>query len=142
DWAARRRAAGGAGIKVRLVKGANLPMERVEAEVHGWPLATWGSKQETDAHYKRVLDWALTPERIANVRLGVAGHNLFDVAHAWLLAGERGVRHGVEVEMLLGMAPGQAEAVRRDVGGLLLYTPVVAPREFDVAIAYLVRRLE
>ncbi|GIG41253.1 bifunctional proline dehydrogenase/L-glutamate gamma-semialdehyde dehydrogenase [Cellulomonas phragmiteti] len=141
-WAARRRAAGGAGIKVRLVKGANLPMEHVEAELHGWPVATWGSKRATDAHYKRVLDWALTPERIANVRLGVAGHNLFDVAHAWLLAAERGVRDGVEIEMLLGMAPGQAEAVRRDVGRLLLYTPVVAPQEFDVAIAYLVRRLE
>ena len=44
--------------------------------------------------------------------------------------------------MLLGMAPGQAEAVKRDVGGLLLYTPVVHPSEFDVAIAYLIRRLE
>ncbi|SFJ84261.1 bifunctional proline dehydrogenase/L-glutamate gamma-semialdehyde dehydrogenase [Cellulomonas sp. KH9] len=142
EWAAARRARGGAGIKVRLVKGANLPMEQVEAELHGRPLATWGSKRQTDAHYKRVLDWALTPERVANVRLGVAGHNLFDVAHAWLLAGERGVRDRVEVEMLLGMAPGQAAAVRRDVGSLLLYTPVVAPREFDVAIAYLVRRLE
>ena len=142
EWAVRRRAAGGAGIKVRLVKGANLPMERVEAELHGWPLATWGSKRQTDAHYKRVLDWALRPEHVANVRLGVAGHNLFDVAHAWLLAGERGVQDGVEIEMLLGMAPGQAEAVRRDVGSLLLYTPVVAPQEFDVAIAYLVRRLE
>ena len=44
--------------------------------------------------------------------------------------------------MLLGMAAGQAEAVRETVGGLLLYTPVVHPDEFDVAIAYLVRRLE
>jgi RHH-type proline utilization regulon transcriptional repressor/proline dehydrogenase/delta 1-pyrroline-5-carboxylate dehydrogenase len=40
------------------------------------------------------------------------------------------------------MAPGQAEAVKRDVGGILLYTPVVHPAEFDVAIAYLIRRLE
>ena len=142
EWAAARRARGGAGIKVRLVKGANLPMEHVEAQLHGWPVATWTTKQDTDAHYKRVLDWALTPERIANVRVGVAGHNLFDVAHAWLLAGRRDVRDGIEVEMLLGMAPGQAAAVRRDVGSLLLYTPVVAPQEFDVAIAYLVRRLE
>ncbi len=31
---------------------------------------------------------------------------------------------------------------RRDVGSLLLYTPVVHPAEFDVAIAYLIRRLE
>ncbi|MEP7764249.1 bifunctional proline dehydrogenase/L-glutamate gamma-semialdehyde dehydrogenase [Sanguibacter sp. 25GB23B1] len=142
EWAAGRRARGGASIKVRLVKGANLPMEQVEAEVHGWPLATWHSKQDTDAHYKRVLRYALHPERIANVRVGVAGHNLFDVAYAWLLAGQRGVRAGIEFEMLLGMAQGQAEAVRREVGSLLLYTPVVAPREFDVAIAYLIRRLE
>jgi RHH-type proline utilization regulon transcriptional repressor/proline dehydrogenase/delta 1-pyrroline-5-carboxylate dehydrogenase len=142
SWAADRRARGGAGIKVRLVKGANLPMERVEAELHGWPLATWGSKQDSDTNYKRVLRYALTPSRVQNIRLGVAGHNLFDVAYAWLLAGSRGVRDGVEFEMLLGMATGQASAVRETVGSLLLYTPVVHPREFDVAIAYLIRRLE
>ncbi|WP_394252382.1 bifunctional proline dehydrogenase/L-glutamate gamma-semialdehyde dehydrogenase [Arthrobacter pityocampae] len=142
DWAAARRARGGAGIKVRVVKGANLPMEQVEASLHDWPLATWGSKQDSDTHYKRVLNYALQPGRIENVRIGVAGHNLFDLAFAWLLAGERGVRHGIEFEMLLGMAQGQAEAVKRDVGSLLLYTPVVHPGEFDVAIAYLIRRLE
>jgi RHH-type proline utilization regulon transcriptional repressor/proline dehydrogenase/delta 1-pyrroline-5-carboxylate dehydrogenase len=141
-WAADRRARGGACIKVRLVKGANLPMERVEASLHGWSLATWASKQGTDANYKRVLRWAMTPERLANVRLGVAGHNLFDVAYTWVLAGRREVRDRIEFEMLLGMAAGQAAAVRETVGGLLLYTPVVHPDEFDVAIAYLVRRLE
>ncbi|XVU30027.1 bifunctional proline dehydrogenase/L-glutamate gamma-semialdehyde dehydrogenase [Actinoplanes sp. CA-054009] len=142
EWAGERRASGGAGIKVRLVKGANLPMEQVEANVHGWPVATWNTKQDSDTNYKRVLDYALHPDRIGNVRLGVAGHNLFDVAYAWLLAGRRGVRPGIEFEMLLGMAEGQAEVVRREVGGLLLYTPVVRPEQFDVAIAYLIRRLE
>lgn len=142
EWAAARVADGGAPIKVRLVKGANLPMERVEASLHGWPLATWGSKQDSDTNYKRVLNYALTPERARNVRLGIAGHNLFDVALSWLLAKQRGVSDAVEYEMLLGMAPGQAEVVRRDVGSLLLYTPVVHPQEFDVAIAYLIRRLE
>ncbi|WP_173922647.1 bifunctional proline dehydrogenase/L-glutamate gamma-semialdehyde dehydrogenase [Agromyces sp. Marseille-P2726] len=141
-WAQRRRAAGGAPIKVRVVKGANLPMERVDAAIHGWPLATYDTKQDSDTNYKRVLHWSMTPEHTDAVKLGVAGHNLFDVAHAWLTARERGVESRVEFEMLLGMATGQAEAVRRDVGNLLLYTPVVNPREFDVAIAYLIRRLE
>ncbi|MGD8193819.1 bifunctional proline dehydrogenase/L-glutamate gamma-semialdehyde dehydrogenase [Herbiconiux sp. P18] len=141
-WAAARRASGGAGVKVRLVKGANLPMEQVEASLHGWPLATWVTKQDSDTNYKRVLDYALHPDRIGNVRLGVAGHNLFDLAYAWIVAGRRGVREGLEFEMLLGMAQGQAEAVKREVGSLLLYTPVVSPKEFDVAIAYLIRRLE
>jgi RHH-type transcriptional regulator, proline utilization regulon repressor / proline dehydrogenase / delta 1-pyrroline-5-carboxylate dehydrogenase len=141
-WAIARRNAGGAGIKVRLVKGANLAMEHVDSAIHGWPLATYDTKQQTDTNYKRVLDWALTPERTDAVRLGIAGHNLFDIAHAWLLAKERKVATRIEFEMLLGMATGQAEAVRQDVGGLLLYTPVVRPRDFDAAISYLVRRLE
>jgi RHH-type proline utilization regulon transcriptional repressor/proline dehydrogenase/delta 1-pyrroline-5-carboxylate dehydrogenase len=141
-WSAARRARGGAGIKVRIVKGANLPMERVESAVHDWPLATWSTKQESDTNYKRVINYALDPARIDNVRIGVAGHNLFDIAYSWLLAQKRGVQSGIEFEMLLGMAPGQAEAVKRDVGSLLLYTPVVHPAEFDVAIAYLIRRLE
>jgi RHH-type proline utilization regulon transcriptional repressor/proline dehydrogenase/delta 1-pyrroline-5-carboxylate dehydrogenase len=145
DWAAARRANGGARIKVRLVKGANLPMERVESSLRDWPLATWSTKRETDTNYLRVLDYAMTADRLANVRLGVAGHNLFDVAYAWELAGERGVRDlgdAMEFEMLLGMATAQAEAVQDTVGRLLLYVPVVQPTEFDVAIAYLVRRLE
>lgn len=142
EWASRRRAAGGAGIKVRIVKGANLPMEHVDASLHDWPLATWHSKRESDTNYKRVLDAALRPDRIDDVRIGVAGHNLFDLAFAKHLAASRGVSEGVEFEMLLGMAPAQAEVVRRDVGGLLLYTPVVAAADFDSAIAYLVRRLE
>ncbi|MCG7596978.1 bifunctional proline dehydrogenase/L-glutamate gamma-semialdehyde dehydrogenase [Mycobacterium sp. PSTR-4-N] len=142
EWASARRGRGGAGIKVRLVKGANLPMEHVEADLHGWPVATWPTKQDTDTNYKRVLDYALHPDRTANVRIGVAGHNLFDIAYAWVLAGRRGVRDRVDFEMLLGMAEAQAEAVRRTVGGLLLYVPVVHPKDFDAAIAYLVRRLE
>ena len=151
DWAAARRADGGAAIKVRVVKGANLPMEQVEASLHGWPLATWHTKQDSDTNYKRVINYALHPDRIKNVRIGVAGHNLFDIAFAWLLAKQRGIadtaeadnaEQSIEFEMLLGMAQGQAEAVKKDVGSLLLYTPVVHPAEFDVAIAYLIRRLE
>ena len=154
-WARERVDHGGAPIKVRLVKGANLAMERVEARMHGWTQATYDTKLDTDANYLRCLDWALRPENVAAVRLGIAGHNLFGIAYAWLLAGERGVRAldpgsataansqpPIEFEMLLGMAQGQVQAVSREVGEVLLYVPVVKPSEFDVAISYLVRRLE
>ena len=142
EWAAARVAAGGAPIRVRVVKGANLSLERVDAELHGWTPAPWPTKQDSDTHYKRVLAWALTPERTANVRIGVAGQNVFDLAFAHLLARARGVSEQVQIEMLAGMAPGLAKAIREDTGPLLLYVPVVDPAEFDVAIAYLVRRLE
>ena len=142
QWAELRVLQGGAPIKVRVVKGANLPMERVDSELHGWPLATVASKAEADANYKRVLNYALTENRVKNVHIGVAGHNLFDLAWAWLLASQRGAQNGLDFEMLLGMAPNQAKVVSKTVGKLVLYTPVVYPKEFDVAIAYLIRRLE
>ncbi|XNY99680.1 bifunctional proline dehydrogenase/L-glutamate gamma-semialdehyde dehydrogenase [Micrococcus luteus] len=156
EWSARRVADGGAPVKVRVVKGANLPMEQMQASLMGWSLATVASKQEADTNYKRVLNYALTKEHVQNVRIGVAGHNLFDIALAHQLVKRRGlsteqpngvaeaggIPPEVEFEMLLGMATGQAEAVKKDVGSLLLYTPVVEPGEFDVAISYLVRRLE
>ncbi|MBP2384146.1 bifunctional proline dehydrogenase/L-glutamate gamma-semialdehyde dehydrogenase [Brachybacterium sacelli] len=145
-FAERRVAAGGAPVKVRLVKGANLAMEKVDASVHGWTQAPLLSKEETDAQYKRMLLEALHPQQLASVHLGVAGHNLFDVAFAHLLMGERNIPagdgSGVEFEMLAGMAPGQQAVVREATGTMRLYVPVVHPHHFDVAVSYLVRRLE
>ncbi|MDZ5078195.1 bifunctional proline dehydrogenase/L-glutamate gamma-semialdehyde dehydrogenase [Nesterenkonia sp. HG001] len=141
-FAAERVADGGAGIKVRLVKGANLALETVHAEIAGWPRVVCESKEASDANYKLVLHWLLTQENMTGVRLGVAGHNLFDIAFAHLLGVKRGVSERLEFEMLQGMAAEQAEAVSTDVGQLLLYVPAVRPAEFDVAISYLVRRLE
>jgi RHH-type transcriptional regulator, proline utilization regulon repressor / proline dehydrogenase / delta 1-pyrroline-5-carboxylate dehydrogenase len=141
-WAAARRRHGGAGIKVRIVKGANLAAERVEAAVRGWPLAPYGAKAGTDANHKAMLDYALRPEHTEAVSVGVAGHNLFDLAWAHLLAEARGVSEAVTFEMLQGMAPAVARAVLAATGRVVLYTPVVAPSDFDHALAYLFRRLE
>ena len=142
DFAKQRVAAGGAGIKVRLVKGANLAMERVEAELHDWRQAPYTSKEDVDANYLAFIERATRPDAMAVCRLGVASHNLFDVAMAHLLAEARGTSDALDVEMLQGMAPSQARAVKADVGTVLLYTPVVKREDFDVAVSYLIRRLE
>jgi RHH-type proline utilization regulon transcriptional repressor/proline dehydrogenase/delta 1-pyrroline-5-carboxylate dehydrogenase len=131
-------AAWGHPIKVRIVKGANLAMERVEAEVRGWPQAPFTTKAEVDASFKHLLDLALA----SDLRVGVASHNLFDLAWAMVRADEERATDRVELEMLEGMAPAQAEAVRARAGSLLLYVPVVDPDDFQAAIAYLVRRLD
>ncbi|MDR2252799.1 MAG: bifunctional proline dehydrogenase/L-glutamate gamma-semialdehyde dehydrogenase [Bifidobacteriaceae bacterium] len=142
SFAKRRAARGGAPIKVRLVKGANLSMERVECQLHGWEQAIYPSKEAVDANYVRVIDWVLRPEHLVNLKVGVAGHNLFHLALAHLLAERRSVTEAVDFEMLQGMAPAQADAVKATTGSVLFYTPVVEAKDFDVAIAYLVRRLE
>ncbi|MFT7474006.1 MAG: RHH-type proline utilization regulon transcriptional repressor/proline dehydrogenase [Verrucomicrobiales bacterium] len=145
EWANIRRAEGGGEVKVRLVKGANLAMEKVDAAIHGWEQTPFATKVEADANYKRCLDWLLTPEHLIGVRLGLASHNLFDIAWTHLLSEERGVAHRVQFEMLQGMAPAQAATVDESTDpttSLLLYTPAVRHEDFDVAISYLFRRLE
>jgi len=140
-FARGRVADGGAPVRVRLVKGANLAMERVEAELSGWEQAPYAAKEEVDANYKRLLDIALRPENDGAVIVGVASHNLFDVA--WALVVVEGHAPGrVEIEMLEGMAPALAKAVARRAGGLLLYAPVVRRGDFESAVAYLVRRFD
>ncbi|MDD7917336.1 bifunctional proline dehydrogenase/L-glutamate gamma-semialdehyde dehydrogenase [Actinomycetospora callitridis] len=142
-FARRRVAAGGAPIKVRLVKGANLAMEKVDAEVHDWPQAPYTTKAEVDANYVRLLDRAIGGDLVDALRLGVASHHLHHVALAVELAAARDAERQIDVEMLQGMAPAQAKVVARDVREqLVLYTPVVHTGDFDAAVSYLVRRLE
>ena len=129
---------------MRIVKGANLAMEQVDAEQHGWVQAPYPSKSDTDASFKRLLDACLRPEWSGAVRVGVASHNLFEVA--WAMTRRDGlpdVRRGdVGIEMLEGMVPAQTRAVQAAVGGMLLYCPIVREDEFDASLAYLSRRFD
>jgi RHH-type transcriptional regulator, proline utilization regulon repressor / proline dehydrogenase / delta 1-pyrroline-5-carboxylate dehydrogenase len=150
-WARNRRARGGSPIKIRVVKGANLAMEQVEAELRGWSQAPYATKVEVDANYKRVLDILLAPDCADAVRVGLASHNVFDIAWAMthpivrssvLDSDSTAPTARLSFEMLQGMAPTLAEAVRRRTGTVLLYTPIVGDHDFTSAIAYLVRRLD
>lgn len=142
NWAKSRHAQCGSCIKVRLVKGANLAMETVEASIHGWEQAPYNTKRDVDANFKRMLHFACRPENADAVRIGVASHNLFDIAYALILREKNNVSGRVEFEMLEGMANAQAAVVQDRAGGLLVYAPIVQRAHFQSAIAYLVRRLE
>lgn len=142
EWANARYARTGTGMKIRLVKGANLAMEAVEAELHDWQPAPYPSKADVDANYKAMLEYALVNAAPGALRIGVASHNLFEVAWALTLRDELGAHDRIEIEMLEGMAPPQSRAVRNDAGGLLLYSPIVEQSERDASIAYLSRRLD
>ncbi|MES2469750.1 MAG: proline dehydrogenase family protein [Verrucomicrobiota bacterium] len=141
-WARRRVQAGGAGITLRIVKGANMEMERHEASVKGWPQAPFETKLETDANYKRMVHEGFLPENPAAVKLGIASHNLFDVAYALVLARHYGAVDRVQFEMLEGMANHQRRALFEEAPQMLLYAPVCHQEHFLSAIGYLIRRLD
>ena len=141
-WARRRVAAGGGRIAVRLVKGANMEMERFEASLRGWPQAPYTSKLQTDANYKRMLHEMLKPENLAAADAGIASHNLFDLAYGLVLAAERNVLDRVQFEMLEGMANHQRRALVELCPNVLVYAPACTKEDFVSGIGYLVRRLD
>lgn len=142
EWALRRAAAGGGRITVRIVKGANMESERVEASVKGWPQAPYRTKVETDANFKRMLQELMKPENVAAMDVGVASHNLFDLSYGLAVALEREALGHAQFEMLEGMANHQRRALFELSRNLLLYAPSCKKENFINAIGYLIRRLD
>ncbi len=141
-WARKRVAEGGSPVKLRIVKGANMETEQVESALHDWPLAPYDTKQDVDASYKRMVGYGMEPENITALHLGIASHNLFELAYAYQLAKANGVTEYFTFEMLEGMADHVRRAVREMTGDVLLYAPVAAKEQFINAIGYLIRRLD
>lgn len=142
EFAKKRVAEGGAPIKVRLVKGANLQMETIQSSIKGWPVPILPTKIDVDANYMRILDMALTPENAKAVRMGVASHNFFTIGYAYLLSKANGVEEYVTFEMLEGMANHLPRVMKNLGKQVILYTPVVKKEHFLNAVSYLVRRLD
>lgn len=142
EWSARRVADGGCPLTIRLVKGANLEMERVHASVQGWPQAPYTTKHETDANFKLMLHELIVAASKGHVRVGVASHNLFDVALAMIWTKRFNCHSAVQFEMLEGMANHQRRAITERDAQMLLYAPACRKSDFLHAIGYLIRRLD
>ncbi len=132
----------GGAIKIRIVKGANMEMEQVDAALHGWSLAPYDNKPDVDANYRRMVEYGMIPENIKAAHLGIASHNLFELAYAYKLAKQNNVTDYFSFEMLEGMADHIRRAIQETNEEIVLYAPIATKEQFISAIAYLIRRLD
>ena len=139
QWAAKRQ---GSRIKIRIVKGANLGMERVEASIKGLALAPYTTKQQVDENFKKMLQLACSKIHAPCIQIAVASHNLFDIAYAMIIRQSQDLKELISFEMLSGMAPHISRVVQTLSDELLLYCPAAKSAEFHTAMAYLMRRLD
>ena len=93
SWSEKRHQKSGGRIKVRIVKGANLSMERTEAELNGWKAGPYETKEEVDASYARLINNAINPNIKDFLTIGIASHNLFHVSFAQTIASLRAVSY-------------------------------------------------
>ena len=137
-----RLSQGGAPIRIRIVKGANMEMEKHIASRNNWDQAPYSKKLDTDANYKRMVAYAFRPENLKAVKIGIGSHNIFEIAFSKTLHSMRGLDPlDFDFEMLEGIANHTRRSVQKLLGSVLTYSPVTSKEEFLNAIAYLVRRL-
>jgi RHH-type proline utilization regulon transcriptional repressor/proline dehydrogenase/delta 1-pyrroline-5-carboxylate dehydrogenase len=142
EWAKKRVQDGGAPIKMRLVKGANMEMEETEAGLKHWEICPYIKKIDTDSNYKIMAEYALEPENAPYMHIGCASHNLFELAYGYELAKANGTLEYFSMEMLEGMSESARLAIKEISGEIILYAPTAKKEQFTNAIAYLVRRLD
>lgn len=144
DYAKARVDSGGKPVHIRLVKGANMQAEKFYAARHNGRLPMFSQKLCTDANYKKMLHYLIDNAHYRHTKLGVASHNVFELAYAYML-----LQHCVELEyrehfvfeMSMGISM-QASRILGEYHTLMLYTPVCDTSSFKEAIAYLLRRLD
>lgn len=128
-------------IKIRFVKGANMESEETIASQRGWALPTFYKKIDTDSNYKKMLDFVLECDNYKYINVGIASHNLFEIAYAYTRISQAGALSSFTFEMLEGMSL-QCSYELSKMHDLILYAPVCDEAHFNNAIAYLVRRLD
>lgn len=128
-------------IKIRFVKGANMESEETIASQKGWALPTFCKKMDTDSNYNKMLDFVLEEDNYKYIKIGIASHNIFEIAYAYTKIYEKKAQESFTFEMLEGMSL-QASYELSKMHKLILYAPVCNEEHFNNAIAYLVRRLD
>ena len=124
-------------LTVRLVKGAYLDYEVVQAGLRGHPCPVLTQKSHTDAAYERLTRRLL--ENRTTLQPAFGTHNLRTLAAALARAESLNIEPGAfEIQMLFGMAEPERNLLR-DLGHRVrLYAPI---GDLITGMAYLVRRL-
>ena len=141
-WARGRVAGGAAPITVRLTKGGRLAAEQTDAKLRGLTAATYDTKLATDANFLRCLEYALRPKHTAATRVAVATHNVFDIAFAWQLAGDRELRAHLEFEAQLGVATALIRVVQREIEPLRLRVRIAEAGQLAAAASEVLQQIE
>lgn len=129
-------------LRVRLVKGANLGLERIRASLRGHPSAVHADKDATDRAAQALLELLASKEHTHAVHVALGSHNLFDVAHALVHRAAEALDDALSFEVLAGLADPLVRALRALDVDVRVYLPVVDPEERNAAVAYLARRLD
>ncbi|MGO2750316.1 MAG: proline dehydrogenase family protein [Pseudoclavibacter sp.] len=141
-WAHMRREDLGSDITVAITRDANHELERADAVINGWRLATYASDADVDANFARLLDEALAIDHVAAFRVEVEADARRDVALAAAIAKARGLPKPVRVVVPRSSDEATLARIRSSGVELVERTPVVVGPTQRHAATYLQHRVD
>ncbi len=99
ELAKKRIEKNGAPIVIRITKGSSLNLEQIEASKNNWPSPTFITKIETDANFKKMIEYGCKIDNIKAANLAVASCNIFDIAYSLFLIKENKIESYVFFEI-------------------------------------------
>lgn len=88
EFAKKRIERNGSEIVLRITKGSSLNLEQIEASKNNWSSPTFTNKIETDANFKKMIEFGTNFENIKAANLGITTCNIFDISYALFLIKE------------------------------------------------------
>ncbi|MGO2110623.1 MAG: proline dehydrogenase family protein, partial [Pseudoclavibacter sp.] len=132
---------GGAPITVAITRAGDIQLERVDAVMNGWRLASFAEERDVDAGVVRLLDQALQPEHANAMRVELDSGVLREAALGIALAGIRG---GPPLRVVVPVGQGDDAVTRlRNTGAEVVQRlPIVPSDSMREAVPYLLRRVD
>ena len=137
-----RKRAGGAALNIHIYKGGNFQNEKIKASIDNQILPVFNLKEETDAHFIKIMQFALDRENIMSLKVTVESHNLFDLCFCLLQAAKNHSLSYLSFSFYQGMFSPFLKVFKNIHANIYSLFPVVEYEDFDPAVSYLFQTID
>ncbi|NGX34761.1 MAG: 1-pyrroline-5-carboxylate dehydrogenase [Candidatus Anoxychlamydiales bacterium] len=142
-FAKKRYEKNGSSILIRIIKGFSLNAEHITSSKNNWPSATFSSKIETNANFKKMILFGSKLENIKAANLGIVTSNIFDIAFSLILTKENSSEPFIYFEIARSRSTVAIQkALDKIIGkNLKLFCPIVFKKDFHLASNFLLGKI-
>ena len=133
----------GTSISIRILKGFSLNKEHITSSKNNWPSATFTSKIETDANFKKMILLGSKLENIKAANLLIVTSNIFDISFSLILIKENSLEPYIYFEIARARSTTAIQkALDKIIGkNLKVFCPIVFKKDFHLASNFLLGKI-
>lgn len=140
--AKERKKSGGAALNVHIHKGYNFQKEKIKAAIENQELPIFNSKEEVDANFIKLIEFALDRENIMSLNVTVENHNLFDVSFCLLQAAKNHCLSYLNFSFQQGLFAPFLDVLKNIHANVNCLVPITDYETFNQALEYIFQTID